>query len=150
MSRSEIAVNKFKEGYCCSQAVLFSFAGKAGIAEDLALRIADGLGAGMARKQEVCGAVSGSVLTLGLLYGRGENESEEKHEFTYDRVRDFMSRFEALHGSITCRKLLDDIDLNKDEGQERFKAENWRETCANYVADAARILDELIDEHPKE
>jgi len=31
----------------------------------------------MARKQEVCGAVSGSILTLGLLDGRGENESEE-------------------------------------------------------------------------
>ncbi len=149
MNRSEIAAKKFNDGYCCSQAVLFSFADKAGISEDMALRLADGFGAGMARKQEVCGAVSGSILTLGLLYGRGENESEEKHEYTYDRVRDFMARFEALHGSITCRKLLDEIDLNADAGQERFKAENWRETCASYVADAARILGELIDEHPK-
>ena len=102
----------------------------------------------MARKQEVCGAISGSTLTLGLLYGRGENEHEEKHEYTYDRVRDFMARFEALHGSITCRKLLDDLDLNTSEGQELFKSENRRETCANYVADAVRILGELIDEHP--
>jgi len=150
MDRPEIAANKFKEGYCCSQAVLFSFADKAGISEDLALKIADGLGAGMARKQEVCGAVSGSILTLGLLYGRGENESEEKHEFTYDRVRDFMARFETLHGSIICSKLLDNLDLNTDEGQERFKNENWREACTNYVADAARILEQLVNEHPKE
>lgn len=148
MTRSEIAADKFKDGYCCSQAVLFSFADKAGISEDLALKLADGFGAGMARKQEVCGAISGSILTLGLLYGRGKNESEEKHEYTYDRVRDFMARFEALHGSITCRKLLDDLDLNTSEGQERFKTENRKETCANYVADAVRILDELIDEHP--
>ena len=148
MTRSEIAANKFKDGYCCSQAVLYSFADKAGISEDLALKIADGFGAGMARKQEVCGAISGSILTLGLLYGRGENESEEKHEYTYDRVRDFMARFEALHGSIICRKLLDDLDLNTSEGQERFKTENWHDACTNYVADAVRILDELIDEHP--
>ena len=148
MTRSEIAANKFKDGYCCSQAVLYSFADKAGISEDLALKIADGFGAGMARKQEVCGAISGSILTLGLLYGRGENESEEKHEYTYDRVRDFMARFEALHGSIICRKLLYDLDLNASEGQVRFKTENLREACANYVADAVRILDELIDEHP--
>jgi C_GCAxxG_C_C family probable redox protein len=148
VSRSEIAANKFNDGYCCSQAVLFSFAEKAGISEDLALKIADGFGAGMARKQEVCGAVAGSILTLGLLYGRGENEDEEKHEYTYERVRDFMARFEALHGSIICRKLLDDLDLNTSEGQERFKNENWRETCAKYVADAARILEELINEHP--
>jgi C_GCAxxG_C_C family probable redox protein len=148
MSRSEIAANKFNDGYCCSQSVLFSFADKAGISEDLALKIADGFGAGMARKQETCGAVSGSILTLGLLYGRGENEDEEKHEYTYQLVRDFIASFEALHGSIICRKLLDDLDLNTSEGQERFKNENWRETCANYVADAARILDELIGEHP--
>ena len=148
MTHSEIAANKFKDGYCCSQAVLYSFADKAGISEDLALKIADGFGAGMARKQEVCGAISGSILTLGLHYGRGENESEEKHEYTYDRVRDFMARFEALHGSITCRKLLNDLDLNTSEGQERFKTENWHDACTNYVADAVRILDELIDEHP--
>jgi hypothetical protein len=58
-----------------------------------------------------------------------------------------MTRFEALYGSIICRKLLDDIDLNKDEGQERFKAENWRESCAKYVAGAASILGEPIDRH---
>jgi len=150
MTRSEIAANKFKDGYCCSQAVLFSFADKAGITEDLALRLADGFGAGMGRKQEVCGAVSGSILTLSLLYGRGKNESEEKHEYTYDRIRDFMARFETLHGSIICRRLLDDLDLNTDAGQERFKNENWHDACTDYVADAARILDQLIDEHPKE
>jgi len=59
-----------------------------------------------------------------------------------------MARFEALHGSITCRKLLDDLDLNTSEGQECFKNEKWHDACANYVADAVRILDELIDEHP--
>ncbi len=128
---------------------MFSFADKAGISEDLALKMADGFGAGMARKQTVCGAVSGSIITLGLLYGRGENESEGKHEYTYDRVRDFMPRFETLHGSIFCRELLDELDLNTSEGQERFKNENWGGTYANYVADAARLLDEMIDEHPK-
>ncbi len=145
MNRFEKAAQKFKDGYCCSQAVLFSFADKAGISEDLALKMADGFGAGMGRKQEVCGAVSGAVLLLGLLYGRGENDGEDKHELTYDLVRAFIARFETKHGAVTCLELLGDIDLNTPEGQSRFKAENRRETCAQYVMDAVKILEKIID-----
>ena len=145
MSRSDIAVNKFREGYCCAQAVLFSYADKLNISEDLALKMADGFGAGMARKQEVCGAVSGAILVLNLLYGRGENDGEEKPEFTYEKVKELIDKFEARVGTINCRKLLEGCDLMTPEGQELFKSKNMSEKCCGYVDYSVKILHEIIN-----
>jgi C_GCAxxG_C_C family probable redox protein len=70
-TRTEIATARFLSGYNCAQAVLDAFRDETGLDEDLALKIATGLGAGMGRKQEVCGAVTGGILVLGLRHGRG-------------------------------------------------------------------------------
>ena len=144
MCRSSIAVNKFKEGYCCAQSVLFSYTDKLNISKDLALKMADGFGAGMARKQEACGAVSGAILVLNLLYGRGENDGEEQHEFTYGKVKELIDKFEARFDTVNCRKLLDGCDLMTPEGQELFKAEKMSEKCCGYVDYTVKILDEIV------
>ena len=143
MNRSEIAVNKFKEGYCCSQSVLFSYAEQLGVSEDLALRLANGFGAGMARRQEVCGAVSGAILVLGLIYGRGVNDGKDKHEYTYSKVKEFIEKFEAQHGNVICKNLLDGCDLNTPAGQDHFKSENMIEQCYGYVESVVKILEEI-------
>jgi len=67
----EIATDKFLRSYNCSQAVLHAFRDEAGLDEDLALKIATGLGAGKGRKREVCGAVTGGIVVLGLHHPRG-------------------------------------------------------------------------------
>ena len=48
---TEIATSQFLRGYNCAQSVLYAFRDEAGLSEDLALKIATGLGAGMGRKQ---------------------------------------------------------------------------------------------------
>ena len=144
MELSEVAVEKFKSGYCCSQSVLYSFADRVGLEPDLALKLADGFGAGMGRKQKVCGAISGAVLVLGLLYGRGEGEPEEKHEQTYAKVQELIERFEAQHGTAICRELLKGCDLLTPEGQAKFKGEKMIEDCYGFVADTVKILEDLI------
>ena len=70
-NRTNIAVDKFLSGYNCAQSVLYAFREEIGLGDDMALKIACGLGAGMGRKQEVCGAVTGGILVLGLRHGRG-------------------------------------------------------------------------------
>ena len=65
------ATAKFTSGYNCAQSVLWAFRDEVGLEEDVALKLATGLGAGMGRKQEVCGAVTGGILVLGLRHGRG-------------------------------------------------------------------------------
>lgn len=146
MKRSDKAVQKFKDGYNCAQSVLFSFADILEISEDYAVRIATGFGAGMGRKQEVCGAVSGAILVLNHLYGRGDNENKEKQNDTYAIVRNFMNRFVEKNGTTYCKTLLNGCDLLTENGVEKFKSENLVEQCYGYVADAVEILDEIIIE----
>lgn len=78
-TRSDIALQKSLAGYNCAQAVLFSFCDDLGFDQDTALRLACGFGAGMARKQEVCGAVAGGILAIGFKHGRGEGQGREPH-----------------------------------------------------------------------
>ncbi|MDZ4132795.1 MAG: C-GCAxxG-C-C family protein, partial [Dethiobacteria bacterium] len=112
--------------------------------EDLALRLANGFGAGMARRQEVCGAVSGAILVLGLIYGRGVNDGKDKHEYTYLKVKELIEKFEAQHGNVNCKNLLDGCDLNTAAGQNHFKSKNLIEQCYGYVDSVVKILEDII------
>lgn len=149
MNRSEIAVNKFKEGYNCAQSVLFCYADLLNISKDSALRIANGFGAGMGRKQEVCGAISGGILVLNHIYGRGENEDKQKQDLTYSKVRYLIDSFEKKYNRINCKKLLDGCELLTTDGQEKFKTNNLIDKCYGYVEYTVKLLEEIIAECPE-
>lgn len=61
-SKSSLAVQTFAGGYNCSQSVFSVFAPGFGVSKDLSLRLASPLGAGIARRQETCGAVTGALM----------------------------------------------------------------------------------------
>ena len=140
----EIADAKFVEGYNCAQSVLFSFCDELGLDEDMALMIACGFGGGMGRKGEVCGAVTGAILVLGLKFGRGKNDARVQTDLAYAKIREFMSRFSEKHGSCLCRELLDGCDLTTPEGQADFKNnECFNLICRPCVRDAAGMVADL-------
>jgi len=142
--RSEIATTRFLSGYNCAQAVLDAFRDETGLDQDLALKIATGLGAGMGRKQEVCGAVTGGILVLGLRHGRGTTDDRLATEQTYLRTRELMDRFAAKHGSCLCRQLLQGYDLATQEGLQRAKADDIiNKVCRPCVQTVVEILEQL-------
>ncbi|HPP50955.1 MAG TPA: C-GCAxxG-C-C family protein, partial [Spirochaetota bacterium] len=65
MKRSQVAIAKFTKDYNCAQSVLFSFCDYLNCDKDVALKISCGFGAGMGRKEEVCGAVTGGIMVIG-------------------------------------------------------------------------------------
>ena len=139
------AVSKLSEGFNCSQSVLFAACDRLPFNQDTALRVGCGFGAGMGRKEEVCGAVTGAIMALGLAFGRGENEDKSRTETTYAKTRDFMDRFQARHGSCLCRTLLDGCDLLTEDGQRQYKARDLlNETCKPCVRSAGEILEDLL------
>ncbi len=142
--RSEIATTRFLSGYNCAQAVLDAFRDETGLDEDLALKIATGLGAGMGRKQEVCGAVTGGILVLGLRHGRGTTDDRSATEQTYLRTRELMDRFAAKHGSCLCRQLLQGYNLATEEGLRRAKADDIiNKVCRPCVQTVVEILEQM-------
>lgn len=143
MNRVETATSLFGSSCNCAQSVAAAFAPEMGIDKDFACKMATAFGAGGGRRQLCCGAVSGALLVISLLKGRGING--EKKEQAYALAREFFARFEERHSSSECRALLDNIDLLSTEGQERFTNENMKARCTEYVASAVEILQEMLN-----
>lgn len=122
VSHQDTAIDRFVSGYNCAQAVLCAFAPDLGLDSDVALRLACGFGGGIARRQEVCGAVSGGVIALGLKFGRGEGQDKALTADTYARVNELLSTFEGVHGTHVCRDLLGGCDISTPDGQRQLHA----------------------------
>ena len=143
-TRSDMAVEKFLSGYNCAQAVLFSFCEDLGLDKNTALRMASGFGAGMARKQGTCGAVTGGVMAIGLKHGRGEGQEHAVMEETYRKVRELVWQFESKYGTSNCRQLLN-CDLNKPEGQRYYKEHDLRNTtCKDCVHSVVESVEKIL------
>ncbi len=143
-SRTDVATARLRSGYNCAQAVLDAFRDEGGLGEDLALKLATGLGAGMGRMQEVCGAVTGGILVLGLRHGRGSAEDRTATEQTYARTRELMDQFAARHGSCLCRQLLAGYDIATAEGRQRALADKvFDKVCTSCVQTVVEILDQM-------
>lgn len=140
-SRSSEAVACFNNGFNCSQAVLSTYCGEFGMDKKTALQIACGLGAGMGRRQETCGAVTGAYMLIGLKYGMFTKEDGPAREKTYAMVREFTRLFEKRNKTTNCRELLgaDLINGDKQTVTERVNA-----VCPQMVQDTAEIIEELL------
>jgi C_GCAxxG_C_C family probable redox protein len=145
MTKPEIAEKTFKDGFNCSQSVLQAYAGDLNLPGDLALKIANGFGGGMGRKQEVCGAVSGALMVIGLIHGRGRNDGKEKTEETYRKVQDFIDAFKMKHGTVSCKELLPGCRLLTDEGRKYFTDNNLTEKCRGFVRSSCEILEKILE-----
>ena len=142
--QGQVAVDKCAEGYNCAQSVMFAFCDECGLTPDAALKVSCGFGAGMGRKQEVCGAVAGGIMVLGLLRGRGARDGRSVTEALYPMTREFMDAFAAQNGSYLCRDLLPGCELTSEEGQRRFKQDGlFEKVCKPCVRSAAEILQKM-------
>ena len=144
MSRIEQAVETFEKDFSCAQAVFSAFAGEADLSHETALRVAAGLGGGLARTGETCGAITGAVLALGLRHcGRPATEPTAKLQ-AYPPVREFLARFKERHGSVLCRELLG-CDISTPEGLQRAQEQGIvKARCPGFVRDAAEIVESLM------
>jgi C_GCAxxG_C_C family probable redox protein len=142
--KSAIAAEIFLKGYNCAQSVFYAFREEVGLNENTSLKIACGLGAGMGRKEEVCGAVTAGILVLGMLHGRGSKDKQKCTELTYKKTRQLMDLFAEKHGSYICRQLLDGCDLTTKEGHSRFTKKDMRNAvCKCCVQSAVAIIEKI-------
>ncbi|NOR14823.1 MAG: hypothetical protein GQ544_03880 [Candidatus Aminicenantes bacterium] len=142
--RIQESVEFFRSGFSCSQAVFAAFSESLGLKKELALKIAQPFGGGIAQRGETCGAVAGAYLVIGLKYGRTRPDDSAAKEKTYELVHEFIRRFQATHGSIVCKELLGH-DLSTPEGHDRAaEAGLFDSLCPNLVKSAATLLEELL------
>ncbi len=131
----------FVGGLNCAQSVLGAFLPEGDPRRADLLRLACGFGAGIGRRQELCGAVSGAIMALGLSKGSASADEAARKDDTYRLTREMMERFEKRAGALGCRELLG-CDLASEEGHARYLSENLRLTvcvpCVRLAAELAR------------
>lgn len=149
MNERERAVELFKEGFNCSQSVFTAFAHRFGIDEDTAKKISAGLGGGVGRLREVCGAVSGGAMVIGSLTAATEGHDAEGKQKNYELVQEFARRFIDENGSVICHELLGlDKESEKSPKPDSRTAEYYKKRpCVELVECAAEILEDMIKEY---
>jgi C_GCAxxG_C_C family probable redox protein len=143
----EEAVEKFNNGFNCSQAVFSSYSEQFDLDYERALKVATGFGGGM-RMGETCGAVTGAFMALGLKYGNTTTQDRQAKEKTYEMIIEFTNRFKTRNGSVICRELLG-CDISTQDGREKAQNDGLFSTiCPEMVKNAAEILEEILTEDP--
>jgi C_GCAxxG_C_C family probable redox protein len=144
MTKSDEAYRSFMSRFTCSAAVFSAFSDDLGLDPDTAKKIACGFGAGVSKTGNICGAVSGAIMVIGLKYGKTDVGDEAATEKTRALVRQFIREFTLKNGSVSCTDLLEhdlsdpeDYDAARDSGVFTSK-------CPALVRDAADILERIL------
>lgn len=117
-----------------------------GLDEKLALMIGTQFGGG-ARNGEMCGAVSGALMVLGLKYGHYESDNIEQKSRAYSIASEYTKRFKDFNGSIVCRDLLG-YDLTDSNDMVYIKDKNlFGEICPKMIKSAVEVLESILADY---
>mgnify|MGYP000004783216 CR=1 FL=1 len=130
-TKADMAIAFHDKGYNCAQAVPVHLSG-IGVAEEEMFRIAEGFGLGMGM-MEVCGALSGMMMIIGLENSVGEPEKGRLTKGdTYRKVKEYVKKFQEQNGSYLCREL---------KGVETGKV---LRSCPDCIRDAVALTEEYL------
>ena len=144
---SDKACENFLSGCNCAQSVLCAFAGKIGLDEKTAMKLASSFGGGMGRMREVCGAVSAMFMIAGLLKGYEKAGDDIGKTRQYQLVQNLANKFKTQHGTIICRELLGLDGADNPVPSKRTSQYYAERPCEDFVRTAAEIIEtELLNQ----
>ncbi len=143
MDKKEEATLLFEDGFNCCQVVLSVFNDELDLDRELALKLATGFGGG-SRNGELCGAVAGALMVLGMKDGHYIKDDNDRKIRSYGLAKEFTDRFREVYGDIVCKNLLG-YDLSKPD-EYKILAENglFKTECPKYICTAVDILERMI------
>lgn len=143
MDRKQTAVDTFSNNFNCAQATFSAFAEDLGLEQATSYKVAACFGGGM-RCGEVCGAVTGALMAIGLKYGHSTPEDLASKELANAKAVEFIERFKAKNDTILCKDLLC-YNLSLPEDMQKAKELNLFATvCPRLIADAVEITEAIL------
>jgi C_GCAxxG_C_C family probable redox protein len=141
MSSNQKVVEKslkyYQSGYNCAESVLLALyehlepKGK----NELIPKIAAGFGGGIGRCGSVCGALTGSIMAVGIKYADNDSAVQKRAQ-AYVNAKTLLKQFEKQQGTTFCRDLIK-YDLSNSEELEKFRKEGLpQKVCSKVIAAA--------------
>lgn len=134
----KIAEGYFERGeFFCSEAVVKTINDELGKPfSDEVTKLASGFPIGVGKSGCLCGAVSGGVMALGMVYGRCHGEA--MHEDMFKHAADLNDRIKELYKSTCCRVMTRNFEFQSPERKAH---------CIKITGEvAAYIAEKLIDD----
>ena len=145
---AELAVDTFRNGINCTQAILSAWGSRHGLDRDTAMKLGGAFGSGM-NMGETCGAVTGALMVIGLRHAKVSNAGFLSRDRTERKTLEFIERFKTRNGTVSCKELLG-CDLGTSEGRAAARRDrSFKTRCPKFVRDAAEILEEMTGAVPE-
>ena len=110
---------------------------------------------GIAERGETCGAITGPLLALGLIYGRGANQLDDWENYQESLIPAglFCEKFEKVFGSTMCHgvqkvKFGRCYRLTDPDQLREFQEAGATDQCSEVVRVAVRMAAEIILQDP--
>jgi C_GCAxxG_C_C family probable redox protein len=147
MDKASEAKQLFANGSNCAQSILYPF-GRAFFREDVsAFLLASAFGGGIASRGEMCGAVSGSLMVIGLYFGYSPSGNASDKANVLQITNEFLLEFENRFGDLQCSKLLKH-NLSTTEGRDNANHSGaFQSVCPALIEGAAILLEQILQKH---
>lgn len=132
-----------KNGCNCAQSVLVTLSKEVGLDINTAMKISCGFGGGC-RAGEICGAVTGALMAMGMINGNTDMTDKETREHAYAQYSEFNRRFREHYGTLICRELLG-CDTSTPEGKKLYnESPELKHRCHVMVDGAIEIARDIL------
>ena len=144
MDKGQIAVDNFKTGLNCAQAVVLAFQDELKMDSLTLKKLSISFGGGLGRQRLTCGAVSGMCMVLGALLSDGQDKL-----YIYDIIQKACNDFKEQVGSVICAELLDGESAKStnpkpdDRTTEYYK----KRPCAELCRLASQITQKYLEQN---
>ena len=131
-------------GSNCAQAVLCAFSETFDFDFVQAHRLTTCMGAGLGRRQLLCGAVSGGALALGAALGNDSGADLATKELCYSIVADFVAALEVEFSCSDCRGLLG-VDISTEAGRAEVQSRGLgTQVCDRIIARSVELVEQAV------
>lgn len=131
------AEDLFRGGFFCSEAVVSAIRSNFELdVPEQVIAMASGFPVGIGRSKCLCGAVSGGIMAIGLVFGRTVPK-DPKVEKTLELAKELHDWFKEANGknALCCRILTKEFDMGKGEHKEQ---------CIRFTGMVAAKVAEMI------
>ncbi len=147
LSKKEV-VNQAKafaeEGFLCSESVLLALSKALNMKSEIIPRIATGFGAGIGRHGEICGALSGAIMGLGIKFGRNHPLETLEGQSAYEYSQRMVNLFNARLGHIRCKDILG-LDISGEDGVTEYRQQKlWETKCRDIIQITTGLAYDLL------
>lgn len=137
-----------KQGFNCCQSVLAAFSDLTGLSEQASFDIGGGFGAG-AGTGELCGAVSGAVMALGMVTPVDPADPVGSKKRTVALSKELQKRFAEKFGALRCQDLLQN-KFTPDDTTPAARDMGLTGHCDIMIVTAVEIVEEMLAEREKQ